>query len=87
MYIASVCMQQEYCTSCPVRKECNPRVAFYDEKQFSEIIEQTTHLSRLIFLNIGVPDETIDDFEAIFTESINKKRQRELEEHPNYSDL
>lgn len=80
----SVCMYQEYCTDCRLRKECELRKSFYDE-DFTTNLHQSTDLSNLLASSLGYSVTEVLFSETIFYLQIIKKRECELQIHPVFS--
>ena len=82
-----LCMVQEYCTACPIRKTCISRIDFYNEKRFLKNLEEANKLADERLLMAGIPKDIVVLSNTIFTEMITKKRDKELQEHPIYSPI
>jgi hypothetical protein len=82
-----ICMQNEYCTDCPERAKCPKRITFYNQNQFFEELSVITTVSTPILAELGISENLIALSCVIFLEKMNKKRDRELQEHPIYSNI
>ncbi len=78
-----ICFSQEYCTNCPIRKECTIRPIFYSDEEYDYYRQQTIHLSATIAENMGYSNP-FNHLEA-GVKLMDKRRAKELEEHPTYS--
>lgn len=86
MECEKVCLQYEYCTSCPARAICPKRLTFYSN-QFVEEITSTKILANAILVEQGFSEDFIADSLSKFSQMMNKKRKRELQEYPLYSSI
>lgn len=82
---ARLCMEQQFCTHCPLRAKCEKRITFYNEKQFFEDLAKIESIAISVLKFLGFPEEEIDSSCTFFLDDMNKKRNKELEEHPIYS--
>lgn len=85
MNLAVTCSLNEFCTNCPARKTCEKRILFYDEKKFNETLLKSNDLALSLALSLGLSAPSMRFSNFIFTLQMQKKRKRELEEHPTYS--
>ncbi len=84
---ALACKENEYCTNCPIRIGCSRREDFYcDTKEFIEERKQANIQVIAILISRGYSKEEAISKCAKMSDGIYKKRDRELEEHPIYSD-
>ncbi len=81
---ATICLKQEYCTDCPIRAKCKKRITFYNKKQFFEELEKTCVIAS-VAISRDATSDIIAMANVLFIEKMLKKRNRELQEQPIYS--
>lgn len=81
------CLRNEYCTNCPIRAKCEKRITFYNEKQFFEELVKSNVYANAILAELGISESLIALSSVIFLQIMNKKRDREVQEHPIYSNI
>lgn len=82
-----ICIQHEYCTDCPARATCPKRITFYNQNQFFEELSESTVISNAFLEELGFSEDIIALSSVIFLQMMNKKRDRELQENPIYSNI
>ncbi len=87
MDIATVCMQHEYCNSCPIRVGCQQRVTFYDKEKFDRLLDEASAIAQFVYIGQEICYNSFCKDREYFKKVMNEKRQQELKEHPTYSDL
>ena len=80
-----ICFSQEYCTDCPLRKECAIREFFYSDKEYNNYKEQTCKMTASVAESLGVPKSFIPFGLNCGLRMMDKRRAKELEIHPTYS--
>lgn len=82
----TICTQQEFCTDCPMRIGCKIRQGFYDEDTYYTSSRDSNIATLRYAVSIGMnfysAIVTINDG----TIAMNKKRKREMELYPTYSE-
>lgn len=84
MHSKIICKQQEYCTDCPARKNCNIRKDFY-KKSFKQIVENACIDACMIGIRDGIPSYRVFSSATDSANKIYKKQNEELSLHPTYS--
>ena len=85
--IGQVCYSHEYCTDCPARKQCSIRPLFYSEPEYQNW-KTTTYLKIEQFVKPFVTPSlyaSISFNVCLEMLSMEVRKQRELELHPEYS--
>ncbi len=87
-HVKDLCADTEVCTDCPLRVGCPTRPMFYlDDIEFETTLQlskaQTIeHMGQYGFFD----DETLEERTEISYRKFKNKRQKEIEEHPEYSE-
>lgn len=82
--IGKICPKQAYCSDCPCRSNCCIRQSFYDD-YYQSLIEEAIVTTVFLSSSRGIPMTQIALWIPEAMETMNKKREREIEEHPTYS--
>ena len=82
-----ICFQHEYCTNCPIRRECTVRPIFYSDEEYEEWRSQTLKISERIAKTMGYPHWMTSSSIGIGIQMMDKRRAQELKEHPSYSPI
>lgn len=80
-----ICFIHEYCTDCPIRKECAVRPIFYSDKDYELYRQQTLMYSSIIAKRLKFPNAFIPAGLNIGLQMMDKRRAKEIKEHPTYS--
>lgn len=80
-----ICFSQEFCTNCPERKNCKVRPLFYSDKQYEEYWTKTLNISKQIAISMQIPKNVIPIGLDLGKKMMDKRRKKELELHPTYS--
>lgn len=80
-----ICFSQEFCTDCPERADCSIRPLFYSDKQYEEYRNKTLNISKQIAISMQIPKDVIPIGLNLGMKMMDKRRKKELELHPTYS--
>lgn len=80
-----ICFMNEYCTNCPIRKECTVRPLFYSENAYQKYRKETLAKSSLLAELMGFHKSDISLGLNVGMKMMDKRRTKELELHPTYS--
>lgn len=80
------CEKQAFCTGCPSRKGCGIRKSFYHKQDYEKERKKTNIavIAELIMMGGWDTDTIIVECDKVLN-AIDRKRERELKEHPTYS--
>lgn len=85
MTMGQICFAHEYCTDCPIRKECTVRPLFYSEEAYQKYRKETLEKTSFIAKAMGFPDSFISFGLNMGITMMDNRRKQELKIHPSYS--
>lgn len=80
-----ICFLHEYCTNCPLRRECSIRPLFYSEQEYANWKQHTLDATKRMARLLGFPPSSIEPGTSLGLKMMDKRRSKELELHPTFS--
>lgn len=87
MEIAEECEKNEFCTNCSKRKGCGTRAGFYNKESYEKSNEGAIYFSAfmaMMLMGLSLEEAMLEACKI--EKECDKKRNRELAEHPTYSE-
>lgn len=85
MTMGQICFAHEYCTDCPVRKECTVRPTFYSDEEYAYWRKTSLEATKKVALLMGFPESCIPFGLDLGIQMMDKRRAKELELFKTYS--
>lgn len=80
-----ICFLNEYCTNCPIRKNCTVRPIFYSEEEYQAWKDLSFANMKALLNGLNINPNFISSGADLGFDMMDKRRAKELELHPTYS--